>query len=147
MALRYTSFKVTGICVRVHKTYLCTTTFQQDPLHSRPFLLSFLVKDNSHSYTHLKLALGIVREPTVWGLLLQHISLTRNESQKHREWRRSYVLFQPCGGLGVRERGRLRGPERAEVQRVRQPRQTWNLGLLPQAPGRPMSSMQNIIVK
>ena len=28
---------------------------------------------NSHSYTHLILALGIVREPTVWGLLLQNI--------------------------------------------------------------------------
>ena len=27
----------------------------------------------SHSYTHLRLALGIVREPTVWGLLLQTI--------------------------------------------------------------------------
>ena len=28
---------------------------------------------NSNSYTHLILALGIVREPTVWGLLLQNI--------------------------------------------------------------------------
>ena len=28
---------------------------------------------NSHSYTHLILALGIVRKPTVWGLLLQNI--------------------------------------------------------------------------
>jgi hypothetical protein len=26
-------------------------------------------KDNSHSYTHLILALGIVREPTVWGFI------------------------------------------------------------------------------
>ena len=28
---------------------------------------------NSHSYTNLILALGIVREPTVWVLLLQNI--------------------------------------------------------------------------
>jgi hypothetical protein len=27
---------------------------------------------NSHSYTHLILTLGIVREPTIWGLLLQN---------------------------------------------------------------------------
>ena len=33
---------------------------EQDPLHSRPFGLSFLVKDNSHSYIHLILALGII---------------------------------------------------------------------------------------
>ena len=26
-------------------------------------------KDNSHSYTYLILALGIVREPTVWGFI------------------------------------------------------------------------------
>ena len=35
-----------------------------------PPLTAFLTfisrKDNSHSYTHLILALGIVREPTVW---------------------------------------------------------------------------------
>ena len=34
-----------------------------------PFRFSFLVKDNSNSYTHLILALGIVREPTVWGFI------------------------------------------------------------------------------
>ena len=39
-------------------------------------------KDNSHSYTHLILALGIAREPTVWGLLLQNISLTRMKVKK-----------------------------------------------------------------
>ena len=66
------------------------------PLHSRPFRLSFLVKDNSHSYTHLILALGIVREPIVWGLLLQNIYLTRNKSQKGREWRGPW----DCGYLG-----------------------------------------------
>ena len=27
---------------------------------------------NSHSYTHLILALGIVREPTVWGVITQY---------------------------------------------------------------------------
>ena len=43
--------------------------YSQDPLHSRPFLLSFLVKGNSHSYTHLIRALGIVRDPTVWGFI------------------------------------------------------------------------------
>ena len=42
---------------------------RQDPLHSRPVLLSFIVKDNSHSYTHLVLALGIIREPTIWGFI------------------------------------------------------------------------------
>ena len=30
---------------------------------------TFIVKDNSHSYTHLILALGIVREPTIRGLI------------------------------------------------------------------------------
>ena len=64
-------------------------THAHDPLHTRCFWLSFLVKGNSHSYTHLILALGIVREPTDGGLLLQNISLTRNESQKGREWRGS----------------------------------------------------------
>ena len=27
---------------------------------------------NSHSYTHLILVLGIVREPTVWGFITSH---------------------------------------------------------------------------
>ena len=40
------------------------------------------MKGNSHSYTHLILALGIVREPTVRGLLLQTIPahMTRRSS-------------------------------------------------------------------
>ena len=38
---------------------------------------------NSHSYTHLILALGIVREPTVWGLLLHNI-LTYNDTGRAR---------------------------------------------------------------
>ena len=28
---------------------------------------------NSYSYTHLILALGIVREPTLWGFIIQNI--------------------------------------------------------------------------
>ena len=33
-------------------------------------ILTFISrKDNSHSYTHLILALGIVREPTIWGFI------------------------------------------------------------------------------
>ena len=37
--------------------------------HGGPFRLSLLAKDNPHSYIHLILALGIVREPTVWGFI------------------------------------------------------------------------------
>ena len=33
------------------------------------FYFHLIVKDDSHSYTHLILALGIVREPTVWGFI------------------------------------------------------------------------------
>ena len=33
---------------------------------------------NSHSYTHLILALGIVREPTVWGFITSKYSCTRD---------------------------------------------------------------------
>ena len=58
-----------------------------------PPLTAFLTfisrKDNSHSYTQLILALGIVREPTVLGFITSNIYLTRNESQKGREWRGS----------------------------------------------------------
>ena len=54
---------------------------------------------NYHSYTNLMLALGIVREPTIWGLLLQNIYLTRNECQKGREWRGS--SRDEGGRLGV----------------------------------------------
>ena len=51
----------------------------QDPLHSLGAFLTFISrKDNSHSYTHLILALGIVREPTVWALLLQNIYCTHD---------------------------------------------------------------------
>ena len=41
------------------------------------FLTFISCIDNYHSYTHLRLALGIVREPTVWGLLLQNTYWTR----------------------------------------------------------------------
>ena len=41
----------------------------QDPLHSRSFLTFISRQSISHSYTHLILALGIVREPTVWGFI------------------------------------------------------------------------------
>ena len=34
------------------------------------FLTFISRKDNSHGYTHLILALGIVREPTVWGFII-----------------------------------------------------------------------------
>ena len=33
---------------------------------------------NSHSYTHLILALGIVREPTVWGFITSKYPGTRD---------------------------------------------------------------------
>ena len=39
------------------------------PLPLTVFSTFILVKDNSHRYTHLILALGIVREPTVWGFI------------------------------------------------------------------------------
>ena len=66
---------------------------------------------NSHSYTHLILALGIVREPTVWGLLLQTVSLTRNESQKNREWRGS------CPARPTHHAGPGRSPPRRGAAR------------------------------
>ena len=64
-------FQLKG-CLLAKRPFLQTSWLEgtragQDPLHSLgAFLTSFLVKDNSHSYTHLILALGIVREPTLW---------------------------------------------------------------------------------
>ena len=44
-----------------------TVTIGPPPLTA--FLTFISRKENSQSYTHLILALGIVREPTVWGFI------------------------------------------------------------------------------
>ena len=46
---------------------VCTHVSGPPPL--TVFLTFISRKYNSHSYTHLILALGIVREPTVWGFI------------------------------------------------------------------------------
>ena len=51
---------------------------------------------NDHSYTHLILALGIVREPTVWGFITSHYSCT------HWPWR---LCIGICIGRTYRSRG------------------------------------------
>ena len=79
---------------------------------------------NSHSYTHLIPALGIVREPTVWGIIsskypgTHDIGLPTNGShvELHRELDRECLHER-----GFAVPGRPRGRVTAEIGAVKQP--------------------------
>ena len=54
---------------------------------------------NSHRYTHLILALGIIGEPTVWGYIILHSILAYNDIDRRAG---KYECAAPCdGGVDV----------------------------------------------
>ena len=53
----------------VHKALALTDPAQAGPPPLTAFLTFISRIDHSHSYTHLILALCIVREPTIWGFI------------------------------------------------------------------------------
>ena len=55
-----------------------------------------MYSSDSHSYTHLILALGIVREPTVWGVF------TSQYPNIHDIGRANTTLDRMARGVGVR---------------------------------------------
>ena len=68
---------------------------------------------NSHSYTHLILALGIVREPTVW------VFITSQYPGIH-----DLARLLTAGSIGRRVRPRPLGVTLAPTRRRRHPRKT-----------------------